>query len=141
MPQPAKPGVCQGRIRASEGHDQRSGEAAEGHEEKSVHILILGVKGQQSRFAGIGRPFQSVPLDLAGDKDSDFLFLRPLFDNVLGDREAVNTIENLWTLYDLRPLRPSFTKYGRLDPELERVIFGYDFVILIPDPKPSHGLD
>lgn len=107
-------------------------EAAEGHQLKSVHILILGVKGEQSRFAGIGRPFQPAPLDLANDKDSDFLFLKPLFDNM---------VENLWTLYDLRGLRARFNRYGRIDPELERVIFGYDFVVLIPDPKPSHAIE
>lgn len=108
------------------------GEAAEGHGEKAIHILILGVKGEQSRFAGIGRPPQPAPLDLAGDKDSDFLFLKPLFDN---------QVENLWTLYDLWAMRESFTKYGSVDPELERVIFGYDFVVLIPDPKPSHPVE
>ncbi len=108
------------------------GEAAEGHEEKAVHILILGVKGEQLRFAGIGRAFQPVPLDLAAGKDSDFLFLKPLFDN---------QIENLWTLYDLRGLRDHFRRYGKIDPELERIIFGFDFVVLIPDPKASHSLE
>jgi hypothetical protein len=33
-----------------------------------------------------------------------------------------------------------FGKLGKLDPELERLIFGYDFVVLIPDPKASHAL-
>jgi hypothetical protein len=107
------------------------GEAAEGHQFKSVHILILGVKGEQSRFAGIGRPFQPTPLDLANDKGSDFLFLKPLFENM---------VANLWTLYDLRGLRARFNRYGRVDPELERIIFGFDFVVLIPDPKASHPL-
>lgn len=108
------------------------GEAAEGHQFKSVHILILGVKGEQSRFAGIGRPFRPAPLDLANDKDSDFLFLKPLFENM---------VENVWTLYDLRELRAPFNRYGRVHPELERVIFGFDFVVLIPDPKASHPLE
>ncbi len=107
-------------------------EAAEGHQLKSVHILILGVKGERSRFTGIGRPFQPAPLDLANDKESDFLFLKPLFDNM---------VENLWTLYDLRGLRARFSRYGRVDPELERAIFGYDFVVLIPDPKPSRAME
>lgn len=108
------------------------GESAEGHQEKAIHILILGMKGEQLRFAGIGRPAQPVPLDLAGDKDSDFLFLKPLFDN---------QVENLWTIYDLRALREHFAKYGSVDPELERVIFGYDFAVLIPNPKPSHPVE
>ena len=104
-------------------------EAAEANQLKSVNILIVGVKGEQLHFAGIGKPSEAAPLDLPGDKDSPFLFFKPLFDV---------QIENSWTLYDLRALRDSFSKYGKIDPELERVIFGYDFVVLIPDPKASH---
>jgi len=107
------------------------GEAAEANQFKSVHILIVGVKGEQLHFAGIGRPPEAAPLDLAGDKDSDFLFFKPLFDV---------QVENSWTLYDLRALRDHFSKYGKIDPELERVIFGYDFVVFIPDPKASHTI-
>ncbi|MGA2097105.1 MAG: hypothetical protein ABSH39_12455 [Candidatus Acidiferrum sp.] len=107
------------------------GEAAEANQFKSVHILIVGVKGEQLHFAGVGRPPEAAPLDLAGDKDSDFLFFKPLFDL---------QVENSSTLFDLRALRDGFSKYGKIDPELERVIFGYDFVVLIPDPKASHPI-
>jgi hypothetical protein len=105
------------------------GEAAEANQFKSVHILIAGVKGEQLHFVGIGKPAEAVPLDLAGEKDSPFLFLKPLFDA---------QVENSWTLYDLRALRDGFSKYGKIDPELERVIFGYDFVVFVPDPKAAH---
>jgi hypothetical protein len=104
-------------------------EAAEANQFKSVHILIAGVKGEQLRFVGIGKPAEAGALDLAGDKDSPFLFFKALFDT---------QVENSWTLYDLRALRDGFSKYGKIDPELERVIFGYDFVVFIPDPKASH---
>jgi hypothetical protein len=107
------------------------GEAAEANQLKSVHILILGVKGEQLHFVGIGKPAEAAPLDLPGDKDSPFLFFKPLFDA---------QVEHSWTLYDLRALRDQFSKYGKIDPELERVIFGYDFVVLIPDPKASHAI-
>jgi len=30
---------------------------------------------------------------------------------------------------------------GTIDPELERVIFGYDFVVFIHDPKASHAIE
>ena len=106
-------------------------EAAEGHQQKSAHILILGVKGEQAHFAGIGKPSQPGPFNLAADKDSDFPFLKPLFDT---------QVPGSWTLYDLRSLRDGFSKYGKVDSELERVIFGYDFVVLIPDATPSHDL-
>jgi hypothetical protein len=105
------------------------GEAAEANQFKSVHILIAGVKGEQLHFAGIGKPAEAAPLDLAGDKDSPFLFFKPLFDS---------QIENSWTLYDLRALRDGFSKYDKIDPELERVIFGYDFAVFIHDPKAAH---
>ncbi|HMD08117.1 MAG TPA: hypothetical protein VKH63_11315 [Candidatus Acidoferrum sp.] len=105
------------------------GEAAEANQLKSVHILIAGVKGEQLHFVGIGKPAEAAPLDLAGDKDSPFLFLKPLFDA---------QVENSWTLYDLRALRDGFSKYGKIDLELERVIFGYDFVVFISDPKAAH---
>jgi hypothetical protein len=106
-------------------------EAAEANQFKSVHILIAGVKGEQLHFVGIGKPAEAAPLDLAAAKDSPFLFFKPLFDAQL---------ENSWTLYDLRALRDGFSKYGKIDPELERVIFGYDFVVFIPDPKASHAI-
>jgi hypothetical protein len=106
-------------------------EAAEANQFKSVHILVAGVKGEQLHFAGIGKPAEAAPLDLAGDKDSPFLFFKPLFDA---------QIENSWTLFDLRALRDDFSKYGKVDPELERVIFGYDFVVFIPDPKAAHTI-
>jgi hypothetical protein len=106
-------------------------ELAEGRGQKSVHILIVGVKGKQLRFAGIGKPSAAAPLDLAGDPDSNFLFFKPLFDNM---------VAGSWTLYDLRVLRDHFGRYGKIDPALERTVFGYDFVVLIPDPSPTHDL-
>jgi hypothetical protein len=105
-------------------------EAAEANQFSSVHILVAGVKGEQLHFAGIGKPAEAAPLDLRGE-DSPFLFFKPLFDAL---------VENSWTLYDLRALRDGFSKYGKIDPELERVIFGYDFVVFIPDPKASHAI-
>ena len=108
------------------------GEEAEAHQQKSVHLLILGVKGQQLRFAGVGKPSKPARFDLPGDKDSDFLFLKPLFDT---------QVAGSWTVYDLRSLRTDFSKYGKIDRELERVISGYDFVVLLPDARPSHEMD
>jgi hypothetical protein len=35
-------------------------------------------------------------------------------------------------------LRDGFSKYDKIDPELERVIFGYDFVVFVRDPKAAH---
>jgi len=106
-------------------------EFAEEHGLKSLHILIVGVKGEQSHFAGIGKPYQAAPLDLANDKNSEFSFIGPFL---------ANQVENQWTIFDLRALREKFSSYGKIDPELERLTFGMDFVVLIPDPKASHEL-
>jgi erythromycin esterase-like protein len=107
-------------------------ELADWDGKKSVHIMILGVKGTQLAFAGIGKPGVEAPLDLKSDPHGDFNFLSPMFDNML---------PGSWTMYDLRGLRPHFGAYGKLDTELERVIFGYDFVVLVPDPAASHGME
>jgi hypothetical protein len=103
------------------------GEAAEAHAVEAVNILALGVKGQQLAPQGVARPQRAVALDLAG-ADSDFKFLAPFFAAM--DARS-------WTLFDLRPLRVG--KLGSIDAELERVIFGYDFLLLIPDPNAEHA--
>ena len=104
------------------------GEAAEGHGVEAVNILVLGVKGQQLEVAGVARTPRPVALDLT-KPGSDFGFLAPFF-------AAMEP--HGWTLFDLRGFRPHFRKLGPLDPELERVIFGYDFLLLVPDPRPEH---
>jgi hypothetical protein len=106
-------------------------EIAEGHKVSAVNLAVLGVKGQQLHPAGVGRPAAAGALDLAHDKDSDFRWLAPLF---------AAQVAKAWTLFDLRALRPSFGTYGKLDGELERLIFGYDFLVLIGDPRASHPL-
>lgn len=107
-------------------------ELADGHGVKSVHIMIVAVKGTQLRFAGIGRPFQAAPLNLADDKDSDFLYLKPMF---------AATQPSGMTLFDLRPFRKNFSALGPIDKEMERLIFGYDFLVLIPEGTPSKGVE
>lgn len=104
-------------------------ELADGQGTSSVRILMLGVNGDQLRFAGIGRPAAPAPLNLAEDKDSDFLYLKPMFDNLLADG---------FTVFDLRGFRPGFRSLGPVDREMERLIFGYDFLVLIPHPSASH---
>jgi hypothetical protein len=104
-------------------------EVAEGHKLLATNLLALGVKGQQLRVTGVARPPAPAALDLATDPDLGFL--APLLAAQLA---------NTWTLYDLRALRLSFGKLGKVDPELERLIFGFDFVVLVPDPRPSRPL-
>ena len=110
-------------------------EKADGQGTASLHILILGVKGSQLRFAGIGRPFQPGDFNLAEDKDSDFLFLKPMFENMFD-----NLTSEGWTMFDLRGLRKGFRSLGPVDKELERMIFGNDLLVLIPQATPSRQI-
>jgi hypothetical protein len=107
-------------------------ELADGQGTRSVHIMILAVQGTQLRFAGIGRPFHPTPFNLAEDKDSDFLYLKPMFAAVQGDG---------MTMFDLRALRKGFSSLGTIDKEVERLIFGYDLLVLVPKATPSRGVD
>jgi hypothetical protein len=106
-------------------------EMADGQGAKSLHILVLGVKGSQLRFAGIGRPFQPGEFNLAADKDSDFLFLKPMFENLSSEG---------WTMFDLRAMRQGFRSLGAVDKEMERLIFGNDLLVLIPQASPSRQI-
>jgi hypothetical protein len=103
-------------------------EMADGEGTKSVHILIIGVKGSQLHFAGVGKPAQASPLNLAEDKDSDFLFLKPMFENMASDG---------YTLFDLRGMRENFKSLGPIATDMERMIYGYDFLVLVPNPTPA----
>ena len=107
-------------------------EMADGQSMKSVHILMLAVKGSQLHFAGIGRPFQPTPFNLAEDKDSNFLYLKPLFDAVQPEG---------MTMFDLRAFRKGFWELGPIDREMERLIFGIDFLILVPNAVPSKTME
>ncbi len=87
-------------------------------------VMALGVSGRQSRFAGIGQPWQAAPYTLADIGNGMFAFLSPFVENMVSDG---------WTLYDLRPLRSHFSQLGIADKEYERLVFGYDFLLLIPN--------
>jgi hypothetical protein len=104
-------------------------EAAEAHRVKAVNLLVLGVAGKQLTVGGPGK-YVAQPLDLRA-KDSDYAVLAPFF---------AAQAPKAWTLFDLRTLRAHFGEYGKLDPELERTIFGYDFLVLIADPRPQHPM-
>ena len=95
---------------------------------KAFNILILGVRGQQLAFAGMGHPYAPVPLDLLHDKRADFGFMTPFFKD-LGTTPV---------LYDLRTLRSPFARSGVQSVDLERVIDGYDLLVVIPVAHPSH---
>ena len=106
-------------------------ELSDAHGAKSVRILILAVRGSQLRFAGIGRPFAPTKFDLAEDQDSDFHYLRPMLAAV--QKEG-------FTMFDLRGLGQDYSKLGPLDTEMDRLIFGYDLLVLVPSATPAKAV-
>lgn len=94
----------------------------------ALNVMILGVKGEQLAFAGMGHPYAPIPLDLLHDKRADFAFMTPFFQG-LGTTPV---------LYDLRNLRSAFANSGEQSVNLERVVDGYDLLVVIPVAHPSH---
>jgi hypothetical protein len=98
---------------------------------KDVHILMLGIEGTQTAFAGIGK-WASPPYSLMDDDHARFHFLKPFVD--AADRNGL-------TLYDMRPLRSHFASMGITDPNYERLVFGYDFLVLAGKTTPDAPID
>lgn len=95
---------------------------------KAVNLLVLSPRGQQLAFAGMGHPYAPVPLDLLHDPRGDFAFMAPFFAG-LGTTPA---------LYDLRALRGALAHARLANVDLERVVDGYDLLVVIPIAHPSH---
>jgi hypothetical protein len=94
----------------------------------SLHINVLAVQGGEVNFVTPGQSPQIEKFNLLDGKSPEVAFLKPLLDHRLPDG---------WTLYDLRGLRPDFKSLGPVDKELERLIFGYDIVVVVPAFTPS----
>ncbi len=97
-------------------------EFAEGNE-TSLHIMVLGAKGTHAQFAGYEQPLKMEPFVM--DQDDDYRWIKPAMD---GQKAGS------WTLYDLRKLR---FKRLELGAEWDRAIYGYDFLVVIPELTPA----
>jgi len=102
-------------------------EMADGQGSSSLHICILGAKGTHATYGGYNRPMKLEPFVMT--EDDDYHWLKPVVDN---------QFPNAWTLYDLRSLR--FQKLGTVDPDMERVIYGYDLLVIVPEFTPAHSI-
>lgn len=98
-------------------------EFADGLGQTSLHIAIIGMRGTNAENAGPGRPSRSVAFQAETSPGSDFAFMKPFFDQA--DAHAM-------TVFDMRPFRPVFASLGPVDRETERLIFGYDLVVVSP---------
>ncbi len=104
-------------------------EIAEGVGQTSLHILILAAKGNQRRFAGIGKPAMAAPVDQVGPGQSDFPYAKPMFDLALDSAG--------WSVFDFRALRDWADRSRDIDPRMVNLIFGFDLAVIIPDGTPS----
>ncbi len=93
-------------------------EFADGLGSKSLHIEVFGVRGEQAQEPGPGKHDKAV---VSMDPVSP---LAPIYAAIYPYK---------WTVLDLRPLRSEFHSLGHVDRELERVIFGYDILVMIPE--------
>ena len=92
---------------------------------ESFHIMIVGESGE---MGSIFRGFPNAPVD--AEKGFYLSYLKPFF-SLTGDTS--------WTMFDLTPLRKAVDK-KQLQIEnlnLERVIKGYDALVIIPEVTPA----
>jgi hypothetical protein len=90
---------------------------------RTVNVLVLGTDGKQSKFAGIAKPWAVATYKL-GDEDHDIFASLAPFVRATGTSPM---------LFDLRLLRKHFSGVGIVDKEYERMVYGYDFLLLIPN--------
>lgn len=98
-------------------------ELADAHKVNSLNILVLGGKGTHARFAGYDRPMRLEPFVM--DQDEDYHWLKPAIDNQK---------PGAWTLYDLRQLR---FRHLEMSEDWDRVVYGYDLLVLVPEFSPA----
>ena len=97
-------------------------EFADGRNTTALHILVLGAKGTHALYAGYDRPLKFEPFVM--DQDEDYRWIKAAVD---AQRAGS------WTLFDLRKLR---FKHLDMSADWERVIYGYDLLVLIPELTP-----
>jgi hypothetical protein len=93
-------------------------EFADGLGSTSLHIAILGIRGEDEAKFGPGQADRPVAKDAAPGALGPF---------------SVEAYRKAWTVFDLRPLRSEFARLGHIDRAVERLTFGYDTLVLIPE--------
>ncbi len=107
-------------------------EIADGLGTPSLHVLVIAARGQQRRFAGVGKPYIAAPVDQVGPGVSDFPYAKPMFEKALASEG--------WSLFDFRAMRRWSIRRTDLDPWLVRLLFGFDLAVVIPEGTPSDQL-
>lgn len=101
---------------------------------RSFHLFVLGAAGMQNAYL----PFVGNEADKNKKIDAvatyDFAEVKPFM--------AAADLK-LWTVFDLRPLRPLLhaQKLGSLAPNTKELIWGYDAVLLMPQVRAATLFD
>jgi len=103
-------------------------ELADAQGSSSLHICVLGARGTHRMYGGYDRPTKLEKFVM--DEDQNYGWLKPAIDNQL---------PNAWTLFDLRQMR--YQMLGPIDPNMERLIYGYDLLIIVPELTPADPIE
>ena len=99
-------------------------ERAEGEGVSALHIMVLGARGSEAGYAGVGRPAAVHSFDMMDDKGPDWRK-----DAALA--QAASAAPGSWMLVDLRTLRTKDV-LASAPPEWRELALGYDIAILAP---------
>jgi hypothetical protein len=90
----------------------------------SLHVMIIGRSGTQ------GSPFKGFPDKAIDENSSELSPLKPFFKAMKGDD---------WHCFDMLPIREAIEKNKIVvnNITLNRIINGYDFIVIIPSVTPA----
>lgn len=97
-------------------------ERAEGESVSSLHIIVLGARGSEASYAGVGRPTAVRSFDMSGE--------RPDWRKDVALARPAGAAPGAWMLVDLRALRNEGLKSA--PQEWRDLALGYDIAILAP---------
>ncbi|MCF7750729.1 hypothetical protein KQ945_08225 [Bacillus subtilis subsp. subtilis] len=106
-------------------------EHADGAGLNALNLIVVGAKGMEAGYNGVGRPMKVYSFDATTGEDSDWR------KDVMSARPS-NTAPGDWYLVDLRGLRSKDME--ALTPEWRDLIRGYDLAIVAPELSPSTKL-
>jgi hypothetical protein len=109
-------------------------ELADGEGAHSLHILVLGARGTHAMFAGYAKPLAHEPFVMADDPD--YKWIAPAVAAQLPQQSG--TAGTTLTLFDLRKLR---FRGIDLPPDWQRIVYGYDLFVLIPELSPASPIE
>ena len=105
-------------------------ELADGEGARSLHVLVLGARGTHAMFAGYAKPLGHQPFVMTDDPE--YKWIAPAVADLL--EQQANKGGKTLTLFDLRTLR---FRGIELSPEWERIAYGYDLFVLMPELTPG----